>query len=600
MAERVDVLICGSGSAGLCAATWLATYGVRCRILEKRDGPMKIGQADGVQCRTVEIFESFGLADELLREAYHVLEVDFWADDGAGSIRRTGRTADTQPGLSHQPHVILNQARINGLLLEKMQALNSQGIDYGYEVDDVKVDTDAAADADAYPVTVTAKKHGRTETFRAKYVLACDGAHSAVRRALGYHMVGDTTDAVWGVMDTIPRTSFPDIRKKVAIRSSSGNLLIIPREGERLTRTYIELPPGTQAKDVRLEELQEAAKRIFSPFQIEFIETVWWSAYAIGQRYADHFHKDYRVFLAGDACHTHSPKAGQGMNVSLQDGYNIGWKLGSILTGLARPSILETYVLERQKVAIDLIEFDRYFARLFSSGVGTHTKATPEEFQQGFIQAGKFTAGLTSKYEPSMITFSKTSQELASNVVVGMRLPSAQVVRYCDSKPLQLASSLNSDGRWRIMTFAGNLEDPANAAILDKIGRYFSSKDSPIQRFTPRHADVDSLIELILVAHGDRHAVEFHQIPQCFYPVTGKHEVRDIHKIYFDDASYNKGHGHAYDFLGVDPNTGAIIIVRPDQYVAGILGLDQYKEIGAFFEGFLIPLTFDQASHSKL
>lgn len=169
--EKVDVLICGSGSAGLCAATWLARYGVRCKVLERRDGPMKMGQADGVQCRTVEIFESFGVGEELLREAYHVLEVNFWADDGTGAIKRTGRTADTQPGLSHQPHVILNQARINGLLIELMHKYNDQRIDYGYNVTDVHVDSASATDPDAYPVKVTAEKDGKIETIAARYAL---------------------------------------------------------------------------------------------------------------------------------------------------------------------------------------------------------------------------------------------------------------------------------------------------------------------------------------------------------------------------------------------------------------------------------------------
>lgn len=176
MSKKVDVLICGSGSAGLCAATWLAQYGINCKVLERRDGPMKLGQADGVQCRTVEIFESFGIGEELLRESYHVLEVVFWADqDGSdsGVIRRTGRTADTQPGLSHQPHVILNQARINMLLIETMRRLNGQEIDYGYNVQHVEVDGQLAADPQAYPVRVTAEKNGRTETFQAKYAMVC-------------------------------------------------------------------------------------------------------------------------------------------------------------------------------------------------------------------------------------------------------------------------------------------------------------------------------------------------------------------------------------------------------------------------------------------
>lgn len=284
-------------------------------------------------------------------------------------------------------------------------------------------------------------------------------------------MIGDSSDAVWGVMDVVPRTDFPDIRKKSTIRSKAGNLLIIPREGERntLTRFYIELPPGTRARDVKLEDLQRTAQNILHQYQVKFVETVWWSAYAIGQRHADHFHKDQRVFLAGDACHTHSPKAGQGMNVSLQDGYNMGWKLGSVLTGLAKPSLLETYVLERQKVAIDLINFDRYFSKLFSSGPET----SPAEFQEGFVKSGKYTAGLTAKYDTSPITSDvDKSSQLATNITVGMRLPSAQVVRYCDSKPTQLAKALKSDGRWRIIAFTRDLTVAGNQQRLNAVSTF--------------------------------------------------------------------------------------------------------------------------------
>ncbi|RAL12949.1 putative phenol 2-monooxygenase [Aspergillus homomorphus CBS 101889] len=583
---KVDVLISGSGSAGLCAATWLARYGLRCKVLERREGPMTMGQADGVQCRTVEIFESFGIGDALLREAYHVLEVVFWAEEDEGVIRRTGRTADTLPGLSHQPHIILNQARINMLMIEAMREFNAQEIDYGYTV--LGVDVEGDADADAYPIKVMAEKEGKVERFEAKYLLACDGAHSTVRKALGYKMVGDSSDAVWGVMDMVPRTDYPDVRKKSTIRSKAGNLLIIPREGDHynLTRFYIELPAGTKAKDVRLEDLQQTARKILSQYRIEFVETVWWSAYAIGQRHADCFHKDYRVFLAGDACHTHSPKAGQGMNVSLQDGYNIGWKLALVLKGLAPPSLLETYVLERQKVAIDLINFDRYFAKLFSS----KGEASPQEFQEGFIQSGKYTAGLTAKYDESLITSdTDVSKELSTNVVVGMRLPSAQVVRFCDSKPLQLATTLKSDGRWRVIAFVGDLSIAHNKARLDALGSYLSSSDSPLQTFRLDGGDADSLIEPILVGYGQRHSVELEDIPPCFYPVTGKNQTRDLHKIFFDDESYNKGHGHLYEHLGISPEKGAIIIVRPDQYVSTVLSLDDYRQVGHFFSGCLIP-----------
>lgn len=170
--NNAEVLIVGSGSAGLSAATWLARYGIACKILEKSSGPMTIGQADGVQCRTVEVFESFGISEDLLKESCHVIEVAFWStDDTTGQLHRQRTTVDTEIGLSHQPHVILNQARLNGMLIGEMKRSNSQEIDYGYLVKSVEVDEAASSNPDSYCVQVIAEKDGIEHAFRAKYVL---------------------------------------------------------------------------------------------------------------------------------------------------------------------------------------------------------------------------------------------------------------------------------------------------------------------------------------------------------------------------------------------------------------------------------------------
>lgn len=282
-------------------------------------------------------------------------------------------------------------------------------------------------------------------------------------------MVGDSTNAIWGVMDLHARTDFPDIRKKAIIHSRAGNLMIIPREGDSMVRFYIELGDAA-VKDITLADLQERARRILHPYSVEFIETVWWSAYSIGQRLADNFAKAGRVFLTGDACHTHSPKAGQGMNVSLQDGYNIGWKLASVLRGQSSARILETYVSERQKTAAQLIDFDRFFTKLFSSSYRQENGISSQDFKDQFVKAGRYTAGQGVRYEESVfISPNPAGESLARGVIVGMRFPSAQVVRFCDARPMQLVSALPADSRWHVVVFSGDILQQTVAARLIKV-----------------------------------------------------------------------------------------------------------------------------------
>jgi phenol 2-monooxygenase len=171
----------------------------------------------------------------------------------------------------------------------------------------------------------------------------------------------------WGVMDVLAVTDFPDIRLKCAIHSANqGNLLIIPREGGYLVRLYIELDAVHDRElladrgGVTPDQLAVVANRILHTYTIEVKDVGWWSVYEIGQRLCDRFDdvpaeetvtRLPRVFIAGDACHTHSAKAGQGMNVSMADAWNLGWKLAAVLRGTGRPELLRTYSDERQAVA---------------------------------------------------------------------------------------------------------------------------------------------------------------------------------------------------------------------------------------------------------
>ncbi len=157
---------------------------------------------------------------------------------------------------------------------------------------------------------------------------------ATVRKSIGRELHGDSANHAWGVMDVLAVTDFPDVRFKALIQSANeGSMLIIPREGGYLVRLYVELTKLDAGERVATatspsDDLIATARRILHPYTLEVKEVPWWSVYEIGQRLCDKFDdvpeseiatRLPRVFIAGDACHTHSPKAGQGMNVSMQD-----------------------------------------------------------------------------------------------------------------------------------------------------------------------------------------------------------------------------------------------------------------------------------------
>src|SRR5919199_4999878 len=301
--EDADVLIIGCGPAGLVLAAQMANFPeIRTVVIDRKDGPLEVGQADGVACRTVEMFEAFGLADRLVNEGYWVNEVCFWRPDpdDRSRIMRTGRIDDVEEGLSEMPHVIVNQARMLAYLLDHMQRSASRLAPfYGLHASDVQVDTSGASE---YPVTVTLQhlkefeETGETSTIRARYVVGCDGSRSMTRSAIGRELVGDPMNVSWGVMDVLAVTDFPDIRLKCAIHSANqGNLLVIPREGGYLVRLYVELDAVhdreilADRSSVTPEKLAAVANRVLHPYTLDVKDVGWWSVYKIGQRLCDKF-----------------------------------------------------------------------------------------------------------------------------------------------------------------------------------------------------------------------------------------------------------------------------------------------------------------------
>ncbi len=609
---EVDVLIVGCGPAGLTLAAQLAAFpDIRTCIVEQKDGPLQLGQADGIACRTMEMFEAFNFAEKVLKEACWINEVTFWKPDEnqPDRISRHGRVQDTEDGLSEFPHVVLNQARVHDFYLELMR--NAPGRlqpHYCRRLVDVTVDEESA-----HPVTVRIERSdgihaGQIETIKARYVVGCDGARSNVRKAIGLQLVGDSANQAWGVMDVLAVTDFPDIRYKVAVQSAQGNLLVIPREGGYLVRLYVEMDKLGQeervsSRGITIERLIEVAQGILHPYKLDVKEVPWWSVYEIGQRicgrYDDAMDRSAqrpRVFIAGDACHTHSPKAGQGMNFSMQDTFNLGWKLASVLRGQCPPELLNTYSLERQVVAQELIDFDREWAKMFSEpakhGSGAQSGGVdPREFQKYFERHARFTAGMGTHYQPSLITGEATHQHLATGFVIGTRFHSAPVLRIADARPVHLGHAGKADGRWRLYAFGGtndHIKDHTDEqAGIRALCRYLQeSAQSPVRRYTRDGHDVDAVFDARAIFQQSHHDLSIESMPALLLPAKGRYGLRDYEKVFCADPRSGRD---IFDLRGIDRKEGALVVVRPDQYIAHVLPLGAHSEMAEFFARFMLP-----------
>ena len=605
-ADQVDVLIVGCGPAGLTLAAQLARHPeIRTRIVERKTGPMEKGQADGLSCRSMEMFQAFGIAEKVMREASWVNETVFWNPDpdNPREIKRSGRIQDVEDGLSEMPHVILNQARVHDRYLELMRNAPARlEPDYGRKLVSLSIDETAA-----YPVTVRLERcdaghEGEKEEINARFVVGCDGARSVVRGAIGRELKGDRANQAWGVMDVLAVTDFPDYRMKTLIKSAGeGNIIFIPREGGHLMRVYIELDKlskGQQLaiKDITDTQLIETTNRILHPYSMDVKEVVWWSIYEVGHSLTDKFDdvpagqeasQLPRVFIAGDACHTHSAKAGQGMNVSMGDSFNLGWKLISVLKGRSDASLLHSYSAERQKVAQDLIDFDHEWSRIIGApAAGDEAAGKTPQFQQHFIEHGRFTAGVTVRYAPSALIGDPGWQDLASGFEIGTRLHSAPVIRLADAKPLHLGHVIEADARWRIFAFAGAGDPASEATDFGKFCAFLAaSPDSPIRKFTPAGADPDAVIDLRAVFWQYHRDLDLMALPEILLPLKGRLGLRDYEKIFCADQR----RGDIYEMRGIDRDRGCVVIVRPDQHIAHILPLTAHTELSGFFDRILLP-----------
>ncbi|MDQ4489396.1 FAD-binding monooxygenase [Sinomonas sp. ASV486] len=594
--DKVDVLIVGTGPAGMITAAQLSQFpDVNTRIIERRGGRLEIGQADGIQARSVETFQAFGFAPEIIAEAYHITEMNFWQPDPENpqNIKRTSRAVDDEMGISEFPHLIVNQARVLDYFAEVMEnSPTRMKPDYGWEFVSLEIGEGE------YPVTVklagTSQHEGQERTVKAKYVVGSDGARSKVRDAIGCEMSGDRANHAWGVMDVLANTDFPDIRTKCAIQShDGGSILHIPREGGYLFRMYVDLGvvPDDDNGTIRatpLQEIIDRANKILHPYSVDVKSVAWNSVYEVGHRVTHRFddvptsqvgQRSPRVFITGDACHTHSAKAGQGMNVSMQDGFNIGWKLGHVLEGRSPESLLSTYTAERQVIAQNLIDFDRTWSSMMAKN--PEDFESPSELADFYVRTAEFPAGFMTEYHPSAIVGQAKHQDLATGFPMGKRFKSAKALRISDTNPLHLGHLAQADGRWRIYAFADAAKAGTPDSAMAKFADWLANDPASPVVSTPEGLDRNAWFDVKAVYQQDHHTFDLNDVPSVFKPQVGEFQLNDLENVFgtYSAADIFEERGLSRD--------GVVVVVRPDQYVANIVPLAATDELGAFFAGVL-------------
>lgn len=473
--DRTQVCVVGAGPAGLMLACLLARFGIDATVLDERESQTPCGRADGIQPKTIETMRMMGVGDELMRIGKKIYDICIWGGTSTTPLRRIGRE-------THYPDEFVD-------LLEPYILVSHQGMIEKAFVDDLEKRGKSVSrcnqfthckvqdDKDEQRVLVQTKltTTGQDRLLEADYVVGCDGAHSTVRNMI-MEAPRASGSSVWGVLDGEIDTDFPDIYSKSVIFSEEqGSILIIPRE-KNMTRFYIEMKETSSTKNLGEEFVMQRASNIFKPYTLKWKSVEWFGRYQVSQRVAPRFADQHqRIFIAGDASHTHSPKAAQGMNTSVHDTWNLGWKLNLAIRGLAQPMLLKTYEEERQKIGKDLIEFDYEHANQIAGG---DAAALAENFRRniGFI------SGVGAEYSASIIN--QTPSLVSGAARPGCNLPPAKVTRYIDANPVDLQLDIPVLGQFRVYLFAPILTLPRVRRFMSQFSEGVLSPSSFMSRIS--------------------------------------------------------------------------------------------------------------------
>lgn len=351
-----EVLIVGAGPTGLALACQLIRYGIDFVIIDQKEATTPFSKAIGVQARTLEIYEQMGLAEPLIARGRKTERVRLMQ---GGEARAEVELSRLGQGMSPYPYLLIVEQGKHEALLYQFIRENQREVSWQWILEDFKQDEQGVS-------ATTVNAGGVSRQIDARYMVACDGARSPVRIALGMSFEGSTFERLFYVADVKLKWDFPH-DMLTACLSRDRSTAFFPMPGEDNYRIVGVFPEGFDKEEGEIV-YDEIERRILvdTELELDIYKVNWFSTYKVHSRHVNKF-SDGRCFLAGDSAHIHSPVGAQGMNTGIQDGYNLAWKLALAVRGSAPAKILDTYNEERIEVAKRLLETtDRMFDLLMN------------------------------------------------------------------------------------------------------------------------------------------------------------------------------------------------------------------------------------------
>ncbi len=411
-----DVGIVGAGPVGLTLACILQGSARTCAIYEKKTSTERVSKAFAIHARTLELFRQIGIDAEVVREGRAIRRMSLYSQKNKLGAIDFGNMEGEFPYFISIP-----QYRLEEILTARLRAL-------GGEVLLGRAFTSLQESAGDAVTLVTVAQDGTSHERTHKYVVGTDGAHSAVRKHLGIAFEGDTYDSEFLVVDARVEWDGNGYEAHTFL-SRQGYLMIMPFAG-RKHRVVTDIPAGTYGAPPTLDQVHILLKeKGFG--HIRLSEPEWISNTRYHRRLARQFRKG-NVFLAGDACHIHSPIGGQGLNTGIQDAFNLGWKMAMALSGQAKPGLLDSYQHERRAIAAEVLQNTDAMTRRFATKnpikVGMRDLLMPVMFASNKVQKKLVgnASGLSLHYAPPSDAGASAS---ASTGLIrgGQRLPDLEV-----------------------------------------------------------------------------------------------------------------------------------------------------------------------------